>query len=264
MSPFNKLIKLSQSSFLLSRSIIVVGASMVSNVFSYLFQLISGRYLSVTDYSILVSLFSLSVIIPLFVQFLTSGIPKLVAEIKDEDYPRRISTFFFSFLKLIIIIALLVFIGMYIFSGAIASYLNISNRALIVIFAVGISTGSIASSLPLFFQGLMRFKAYSFSLLISSFSKFLVAVSAVLFGLGLLQIFGGLAITSGILGIIFVIILQKNITSKTLKWGSGDVNTLLKYSFGASFALIGINLVYNLDVIQAKHFFDSTTAGIYG
>jgi len=91
--------------FLLSRSIIVITSAMLGNIFAYLFQIISGRYFDIENYATLVALFSVSGIITLFISFLANGIVKTVSEIKDVDYPKRISALFFTILRINLVIA---------------------------------------------------------------------------------------------------------------------------------------------------------------
>ena len=173
--------RFSQHTFVISRSFIVVAVSMISNVFAYIFQLITGRYFSVEEYGQLTSLFALSGIIPLTLTAFTGAIPKLVAEIKDKDYPREISKLFFTLLKFHLLIGILILGIMILQQNQIAEYLQINNNTLIVYFSFAVASGMTFSFIAPFMQGLMRFKALSAVTFITALTKFLVGIYVVYF-----------------------------------------------------------------------------------
>lgn len=250
--------------FILSRSIIVISASMLSNVFAYLFQIVSGRYLSVSDYAILVSLFSLSGILLMPISFFTGGTTKLVAEIKDIDYPERISKLFITLLKFHLAFALGLSFLIVVFAKQLAWYLRIENLNLIYIFSVALFAGNLIGFIPPFTQGLMRFKAYSLLTFLTSFTKFMTALVIMYFALQVKDIFWGLALTTLIVGISGIILLKKNIRFKNYEYDIEDFKTLFGYSIMAALGIASTVLLQNIDVIVVKHHFDEIIAGIYG
>jgi O-antigen/teichoic acid export membrane protein len=269
---------LSNKNFILSSSIIVIIASMSGNVFAYLFQLLAGRYLSIEDYGRLTSLFSLSGIIPLVTGLILGALPKIVAEIKDIDYPKRIShlflTLFYYSLSASIIITSILFLG----QKNISSYLNIDDRNVIQSFSIAVGAGILVSFITPFLQGLLRFKAFSFITIITAFLKLCVILFIIIFELGVAgllkghgeiyngvyYIFIGLAITTIIIGFLTFILLRKNLKLSIEKIDYTDLKTLIKYSGFSALGLIGINLMQNIDSIVVKNLFDETTAGLYG
>lgn len=259
-----KLIAIYNSNFILSRSSIVIISSLLASVFSYLFQLLSARSLSVEEYSELVSLFSLSVIIGTIMLIFTNGTTKLIAEIKSIDYPIRVSSFVFSLIKLVLITTLFVFTGMMVFQNQIAEYLNIPNTKLIYIFAIAVVLGNINSALGPILQGLQRFKAFSIYNIFNAFTKFLVALVVLRFSLTVIETFWGLVISTILSIVLGIILLKKNIKPNFKAFEREDIKILLKYSIGSILILSGLNFLQNNDIILVKHFFDSNTAGIYG
>ena len=117
--------------------------------------------------------------------FFTNGVPKLVAEIKDNDYPKRISNLFYSILKIHFVVAIIIFAGMMIYVENISKYLNFHNPNLMFSFSLAVSVGVMTSFLVQFMQGLARFKAYSFITIATSLLKLGVIISAMYIGLGL-------------------------------------------------------------------------------
>jgi O-antigen/teichoic acid export membrane protein len=269
---------LNNKNFILSSSIIVITASMAGNVFAYVFQVLSGRYLSVADYGKLTALFSLSGILPLIISLILGALPKLVAEIKDINYPNRISHLFFTLLyfsaaSFTIITSLLL-----IFQKQIANYLNIDDLPLIQSFSFAVGAGILIAFLAPFLQGLLRFKAFSFIGILTAFLKLAVILIIIIMQLGpqalalgqgeltngVTQIFIGLTITTLIAGLISLLLLRKNLVLTSGKLDYQDFKTLIRYSIFSALGLAGLNIMQNIDLIVAKHLFDETTAGLYG
>ena len=255
---------LSNKNFILSRSAIVIAASMISNIFAYVFQLLAGRYLSIEDYGKLTSLFSLSGIIPLSIGIFLGALPKLVAEIREDDYPNRISKLFFTLAYFSTASFVVVTLALLLFKQQIANYLNIAELDLIEMFALAVGSGILTYFLAPFLQGLMRFKAFSFVTILAASLKLTVALSVLYFALGVKDIFTGLAITTFIVGAVSVWTLKKNLRLKLEKIDWIDFKTLTKYSLYSSLGLVGLNIMQNVDLIVAKNLFDEITAGLYG
>lgn len=249
--------------YVLSRSAIVVGASLIGNVFAYLFQLLSGRYFSVADYSELVSLFSLSTVIPLGIFVFTNGVAKVVAEIKDDDYPNRVSSFFYSLMSVNAVISVFVFVSLMFLRNKIASYLHIDNIRLITVFITSLSIAIIASAPVAFLQGLLRFKSYSFVTIVSYLLRFAIILVVIFKKLSLVEVYMGLIVVAIIMFFTNMAFLKKNIVYKLQNLDFIDLRLLVKYSVGGAFAIVGISFLQNFDILLVKHFFDATTAGIY-
>ncbi|MEM4655234.1 MAG: hypothetical protein QXL34_07100 [Thermosphaera sp.] len=263
--PFANLYKRANTEkFILSRSIIVISASMLSNVFAYLFQIVSGRYLSVSDYAELVSLFSLSGILLMPITFFTGGTTKLVAEIKDINYPERISKLFITLLKFHLAFAITLTLLIVLFAKPLAWYLRIEDLNLIYIFAIALFAGNLIGFIPPFTQGLMRFKAYSLLTFLTSFTKFMTALAVMYFALQVKDIFWGLAITTILIGLSGILLLKKNIRFRNYEYDTEDFKTLFNYSLLGALGIASTVLLQNIDVIVVKHHFDEVVAGIYG
>lgn len=259
-----KLLKTSQTStYILVSSVIVTLSSLFSNVFSYLFQLFAGNYLTKENFAELTSLFALSGIIALVVSFLSNGIAKLVAEIKDEPTNKRISEFFYSLLKINLSLTIVISIFMYLFRNNFQEYLNINDVKVINVFILAVAAAIINSGFGPFLQGLQKFKSHSIYTFLTSFTKFLVMVVVIYFSLRLKDIFWGLAITTIIMALIGFIMIINNISHNINYFNRSDIKTLFTYSIGSLWTLLGLNLLQNTDILMAKHYFDAELAGTY-
>jgi O-antigen/teichoic acid export membrane protein len=257
--------KFGQHTYILSSSFIVVTVSLLANVFAYIFQLIVGRYFSIEEYGQVTSLFALSGIIPLILIIFTGATPKMAAEIKDKNYPYQISRLFFTLLKFHTIVAFIIFASMLISQKKIGEYLQINDPALINLFSLAVAMGMLIAFMAPFMQGLMRFKAFSAITFITAFAKLLVGLCVVYFGLQVKDVFSGLAISTITVGIFSILLLKKNLKFSEFKNSdSSDFRKLMEYSLYSSLAILGLFLIQNIDIIEVKHLFEPTLAGIYG
>ncbi len=250
--------------FILTRSILVISASMLGNVFGYLFQIYSARYFKIEDYSVLISLFNLSGILLVFITFFTGGLTKLVAEIKDVDYPERISKLFLTLIKFHFTFSIVLLILMILCAPLIQSYLKINDLKLIYAFSFAIFAGNLVGFLPPMLQGLLRFKAYSLVSFMAAMTKFLVIVVVMYLQLYVFDVFIGLALTTLTMGLLSFLLLRKNLRIKKYEFDIDDFKKLIKYSLLSAIGMAGISVMQNLDVVLVKHHFDALTAGIYG
>ena len=262
---FNSLVsKAHGEKYIISRSVLIIMASMSGNVFAYLFQLLSGRYLSVEDYSKLVALFGLSGILLMISGFFTGGLTKLVAEIKNIDYPTKISSLFITVAKFHFIYSIGFLLLMFLATNFISEYLKIHEINLLIAFAFAIFAGNATAFFLGFLQGLMRFKAFSLSIFLSAFTRFLTIVVVIYMGLGVIDIFWGLALTTLGVGIINWQLLKKNIKIDLKLNDIADFKVLIVYSLLSAIGMAGMTIIQNGDVVLVKHLFDETSAGIYG
>ncbi len=258
--------QLTKDKFAIKSSAIVVGVSLIGNIFAYLFQVLLGRYFTVSEYSILTALLSLLVIPHMITHVFFGQIPKYVAEIKDEDYPNKISVLFFTLFKVFAIVSIILFALTIALKTQIFSYLKINNSDsyLMLYFSFAVSMFVFFIYILHFLQGLMRFKAFALVQFLTTFLKFAVAGTVVYLSLNLGNVFLGLGINALLVGIISIILIKKDITfTKARKFDVSSLKTVIKYSMGGALAFVGITLMLNIDVIQVKHYFSPEMAGIY-
>jgi len=249
--------------FLLNRSVLVVTTSFLASIFNYLFQLFLGRYFSVEDYAVITALLSITGIAPLFLLFFTNGLPKLVAEIKDDDYPVRISRLFHAASYISFLMSLITFTGIIIFTPYISSYLKVSDRTIFPVFALSVALGIYNNFIPKYLQGLLRFKAFALVTFLRAVLRFGVVAIVIHFNRQVVDVFKGLSLVALLFVVMGFVLLKKNIVFKLYQVILPDVITLLRYSVGAALGFTCIFLIQNCDVLLVKHFFPEALAGVY-
>ena len=244
-------------------SVFVIFSSLFSSFFSYLFQVLMGRALSVNDYGVLVALFSIFSIISLPYGFISPAITKIVSEIKDIDYPKGLSYFFYSVFRINFFIAFLLSFLPYLFRKYIADYLKISDIDLFVPFFLYLFSTLVFAINMAFLQALKRFKALAVEYFSVSFAKFITAILALYFSFSIGGTFGILALLTLFAGLIGYKLLLKNIVFSHRKFSKSNLNRIATFSVASSFTFLGITFLFNNDVLLVKHLFDSQTAGFY-
>jgi len=258
---------LTKDKFILKSSFFVVSTALLGNFFAYLFQVILGRYFSVEDYGILNSLLAFLAMSHLFVHIFFGQSPKLVAEIKDEDYPNKISSLFFTLSKIFAVTSVLAFLIINLFSNQIASYLQLTDtnsRSIIFYFSLAVAGFLFFIYIMHFLQGLMRFKAYSLIQFLTTSVKFVIALIIVYLALAVKDVFLLSGISALLISILGILLLKKNLNFEKIRdFDTKNIMILIKYSLGGALAFVGITIMLNIDIIQVKHYFSPETAGIY-
>ncbi len=237
-------------------------ASMVVNLCNYLFHIFMSRTLGPVDYGIMVSLFSLFMIIAVPAGVLQTVITKYISNFKAKGELARIKLLLHQLLTRVSLFAVAGFILLTLLSGHIASFLHIPSRLPIVLIAVAVALGIICPVLLGTLQGLQKFVYFGTDMMIGGISKLLFGILLVYVGLKVNGALLGLAMGS-LAALLFAIFpLRHQFTSDQI-----DCNLTLSpiygYFFPVAIMLLCFMLLTNIDLILVKHFFDSSQAGHY-
>jgi len=250
---------------LISGSAVIFIGSFVANLLSYFFNLLLGRFLTVSDYGTYATLISVLGLFGIFPSAFTQIFAKFSAVYKAKGDVGKTKTLFVLGFRVIVVFAtvLLLILTLSIFN--IASFLHISDvfLLLLVFFAIFLS---IIGSLPVgVLQGELR--VYTLALVSISTPLFKIIIGFILLFLGL-QVFGvTLAIiTSSLLTMsILFIVFRSNFTNQKITKTNQSLflREFKKYSFRFFLAALGITILTGIDMIFVKHFFSPVQAGQY-
>ena len=233
--------------------------SIATGVFGFIFHFYMGRILGPADYSILGVILSIIYIMSIGLNTLQTGITKFVSEFNAKKEYSKISYLMNKSIKKLTIYGMILLVIFVLITPLLSRFLNIKLTPLLIIspcviflMLLPINRGTL--------QGLQRFKSLSWNLVIEGMIK--------LFG-GILLVFLGLGIYGAIASIVFSYIIPfltgffplKDIIKKRKK----EFNTkeVYKFSLPVLIALISLTLMYSIDIILVKHFFDAVQAGYY-
>lgn len=241
---------------LLKGSLTLLIAFNIFNLLNLLFQFSMARMLSISDYGILATLFSLIYIMAIFSDSIQTIITKYSSR---ENNPGKLKDILKKTVKKALKIASVLFLA---YAGVLfflAPLLKISYFLLLVngsmIFAsfmIPITRGII--------QGKKKFGALGMNMIIDGATKLIFAVILVYIGW---KVYGAIAATflGMVMAFIFSFTPLREITNAKEK--SSQTKGIYQYAPSVFVLLLAISLFYSIDVIIAKIVFDAETAGFY-
>ncbi|MBI4091419.1 hypothetical protein HY419_01550, partial [candidate division WWE3 bacterium] len=146
----------------LSGTLIVAVGMFLSNILSYLLQLVLGNYLSAVDYGEFLALLSLIYIFSVPVGAVGTAIIKVTSELRGENRFDTLTDLFVRFTKLLAVLSFLFLLLLTLGKERVSAYLNLGDPSLVVVFAVFLFLSFLMTTPISYLQGLLRFKAFSF------------------------------------------------------------------------------------------------------
>lgn len=247
---------------LAKQGIFLLAATTITNATNFLFNIIIGRLLGPTEYSILIALLSLLVIISVPTQTIQTVITKYSATFKSKEDYEHISYLFTESLKRLTFFGMIGFLFFLAASKPIAKFLNIPT--LTPIFVLGLTFG-IALVAPVgrgILQGLQSFNQFAINSIIEAFLRLLLGIGLVLLGL---KASGALAASSisAIIAIFLIFVPLKFLFNKKGKPVDFNSSEMYNYFWPVLITLFCLAALTFMDIIIVKHFFSPKQAGIY-
>lgn len=254
--------KIKKDKFLSNSFIFFIGGFLAS-FGSYFFHFLMVRMLSVESYGEVQSLLALSVIFGIPMSALSTVLIKYTAHFKAKNEPDKLYSLFSFFTKRLLIIVLIFAFIFAIFSQVIANFLKMSSFWPVVILG--------ASFLPMFLgtinrsviQGLEKFGKVSVINILETFSKILFGFLLVKIGLAVNGALGAIVL-SCFIGYFAALLPLRFLFAGEKKKEKIETKEIFHYFFPTFFALLFLNLFYNIDIVLVKHFLPAFTAGQYG
>ncbi|MFA6982169.1 MAG: oligosaccharide flippase family protein [Patescibacteria group bacterium] len=246
-----------------SGTLIVTVGALIGSFFNYLLQFFLGRTLSVSDFGAFNALLSFSVILTVLSGSLSTALVKTVAEIKAEGRFDALTKLFKRLTASFIFIGVIIFCLVYVFKGRISAFLQVSETSYLLGFAFYMSLTFLSILAPTFLQGLLRFKSYSFWVVMLSIFRFSIPVVLVLIGMKVGAVYVGMGISLVLSYCLSLFLLKKNFTLFKELPLKGYFKKLLLFAGPVVFVNLGMTILNNIDVILVKHYFDPNTAGLY-
>lgn len=243
---------------LFSGSAIMMVGFNFANFLAYLFHLIIGRKLGPSLYGDLASVISLVNLTTAPFTFLGLVITKFISAGKSK---REIESIFSWFVKKILIIGFLVSIVNLPFVPVVSGFLHV-NKDVIFLMPLILFFSILSFAYKAFLQGLLRFTKLVIASNVEYVFRLLLAVVFVYLGM---EVFGAILgiLVSTVIGVLLILYYLRDFRIDFKKdhfKGGGEV-----ISFSVAFFVLAITSTsfLTVDVILAKHFLDSHSAGIY-
>ena len=245
-------------------SIIFIG-SFFSNIASYLFNLLMGRVLSVSEYGLLTSLSSITVLFGIFYVSFTNIFARFSAKYKAKKDPARFSALLVNGLRVVVLFDVVLLAVLLLSLPGFGNFLHVKNLWLVLMIFLSIFV-SILYSLPYgVLQGEMKFILLAVLNISAPIIKILVGLPLVLVGYSVFGATVGIFLSAFIPLLILSLIIKKQFKKVHLKLKETEefFAEFKKYSSQLLIASLGITIISNADIVLVRHFFDPITSGHY-
>jgi len=237
-------------------------ASMVVNLCNYLFHIFMSRSLGPIDYGIMVSLFSVFMIISVPAGVLQTVTTKYASNFKAKGEPAKIKVLLHHLITRVSLFGIGGFILFTLLSGYIASFLHIPSRLPIVLVAVAVALGIICPVLLGTLLGLQKFLYFGTDMIIGGVGKLFFGILLVYMGLKVNGALLGLAMGS-LAAFLFAVFLLRRQFSSDQTDCNFSLSPIYGYFFPVGLMLLCFMLLTNIDLVLVKHFFNPSQTGHY-
>lgn len=243
---------------------VYVGVGMlIASFLAYVLQLLLGRLLTVEEFGEFSALLSLSYVLLVPSTALGVSIVKIVSELKAKDRFDILTKMFWEISGYALVLGFIITSLVILLRYNISAYLNLSNVSLVIPYAIFLGISLIITAPRSFLQGLLLFKKFSIFSVISGGFRTVFPVLFVLLGFGVGGVFFGMTV-----GLVLAFFLGVLLVRSSFKKASSEnlnkyYKKILTFSIPVIIIQICMSLLNNVDLVLVKHFFDSTSAGIY-
>lgn len=235
---------------------------MVVNLCNYLFHIFMSRSLGPVDYGIMVSLFSVFMIISVPAGVLQTVTTKYTSNFKAKGELTKIKLLLHHLITRASLFGIAGFILFTLLSGYIASFLHIPSRLPIVLVAVTLALGIICPVLLGTLLGLQKFLYFGTDMIIGGVGKLFFGILLIYMGLKVNGALLGLAMGS-LAAFLFAIFPLRRQFSSDQTDCNFSLSPIYGYFFPVGLMLLCFMLLTNIDLILVKHFFNPSQAGHY-
>jgi O-antigen/teichoic acid export membrane protein len=241
---------------LISGSLILLIAFNIYNALNFIFQFSMARFLSVSEYGTLATLFAIIYILSVF----TEGVQTILAKYSsNEKSPGKIKNLLIKSIKKSSIISAILFIVYLAISFPLSSLLKV-DYSLLALNGLVIITSFLVPVTRGIMLGKKKFKSLGINLITESSVKLVFAILLVLIGW---KVYG--AIAAVVVGGSVAFIMSFRSLKFIIKSNEKKSNTLdiYHYSKPVIFLMFIIIAFYSIDVLIAKIVFPEEIAGYY-
>lgn len=260
MEKIKKLVKLVPSSAIFTGSMVIFAGTLITGLGNYLYNFFMGRMLGPDDFGVLASLVALIYIISVPSNTINLVTSKFVTRLKSQGRGGDIRGFVIKANKKAFLLGLCLGLIFIIISPLIKNFFHLTS--IWPVFCLGIIF-LISFLLPVnlgALRGLKKFSRITFNSILLTIFKIGVAVTLVGAGLGVVGALIAVAIAR-LIGAVNAFFSIKTTGSNSA--GVKFEKELWYFAAPAFFSLLFLTVLYNVDVVMVKHFFDPTQAGYY-
>ncbi len=259
--PFLSLWKELKTNRLMRGSFILFCGSMIFNLGNYFFNVLVARSLTPDDYGIFMALLSIVVILSVPTTTVQTIFTRFIARLKGKKDFAGMRHLFNIGTRLLLIVGALMTMIVYLISPYLGNFLFVPQKLIAILsliflvsFILPINRGILA--------GNSLFTSLSINIVSESLIKIGLCLIVLHYGFGLSGLMLILTIAYVMVYLLTFPFIWKifQVNQKDVKLNRGEI---YRYSSGAFLTFLFIVIIFNLDMIFAKHFFSPFVAGQY-
>lgn len=246
---------------LIRQNLVLFSGGLVAGIGGFLYHAIAGRVLGPARYGEVASLIALFSVTSLGTLLISLVLASYSARLTAEDCPGGIRTLTSRSLRMLVLAGVVAAGGFLILSGPLSDFLHLGSRSPLVVLGVATAAYWLVAVPRGILQGTQHFTALSLNLSVEMMVRTLTLVVFLAAGLAVLG--ASLAVFCGAV-VALVIGMWPLRTLLRHQPAPIRMRTLAGFSASAAAATAGVLLLYNQDVILARHYLPDHAAGIYG
>lgn len=258
---------MSETKKLVKSSFIIFAGTIVGSIFSYLFNMLMGRYLGPEQYGEMTALMSLLMIISVAGGAILTIVMKYSSELYSAGKTKALRKLFVVFTRYVYFISLAFIILCLVLVRPIANYFSIENLTPVFIAFLSLVFGLSMMVNKGLLQGAQKFMAIS---------AVGILEPALRLTFGVILVKAGLQVSGALLAIVIATAISYFVTfipirsiflaagnSRSTRDHKFNKREILNYSWPALVSNILLIIALNVDVILIKHYFSPADAGGY-
>lgn len=251
---------------LIQGSGIVFIGTIVGSFFSYLFNMLTGRWLGPELYGEFTALMSLMMVLSVASGAVLTVTMKYSSDLFANKELSALNKLVKRFSKYVLVFALILFFASLLFIKPIASFFSIGSFLSIIITLSGFIFGFLIVVNRGVLQGTQSFLPLSITNALEMLLRLLIGVFLIKLGMSLPGAMSSVVLATAIIYFITLTPIKKILSQKTEKDSENfkfNKTEIINYTLPAFIATLLLVIALNIDVILVKHYFSSETAGVY-
>lgn len=247
---------------LLKSSSILFVTSTLGGAISYLFQIFMGRFLSIENYAVFISLLSLLVIISVPRLALTAAVVKGISSFVAQKNFAGIRSTYYITLRVISLICLLVF-GVYILILPFTrNFLKLDSSFLVLLVGVIFCINLLLPINLGILRGLKKFFLFGVTSVIGALLRLVLGVVLVYLGFKVSGALSAIIISGLFIFFISFLFIKRNFVNISYNKET-ETTPILKSSLAMLLPFLLISILMHADILLVKHYFPEKMAGLY-
>lgn len=231
-------------------------------ILGYLFQIIMGRMLSVSEYGIFSALMAMIVVIRAPMTTLSMIISRRVSTYRSEQDNGKLGYLFYWINRKLLLIAVVLIVLVVFNIKPLQNFLLIEKSAHLYLLLIILLIAFPQAVNNAYLQGLQYFKWLSVSGVLATLLKIIIAVILIYFGLGVAGALGGVIFSTFIILILTYVVLRPSL-SKNNASISNTTHLLFKSAMPVLLANVAFAVMTQIDMVLVKYYFSEQEVGIY-